>query len=310
MKLFKFFFVLIFISFFSSFSNAEIKNEIIATVGNKAVTTLDLIHEVKMLLIINKQPYTDERKAELQSMAMKSIVRRYTQEIEIENYNYENFSEKDIENEIQKICSNLNITKKNLKLIFEKSGVNFSKLIEKIKVDLRWNGLMFEIYKNRLTINMEEINRQLKSIEKKDTVSEYLLSELLLEPVKKDELEKKIKEVKEKIQTEGFEKVTINYSISNTSLNGGDLGWISSNMLSEKFKKVIENTKVGSISDPIFLQEGIMIVKVRNKRMVKNEIDLEKIKNQIVLNEKTKKLNVFASSHYNSLKRSILVTYN
>ena len=167
MKLFKFFFVLIFISFFSSFSNAEIKNEIIATVGNKAVTTLDLIHEVKMLLIINKQPYTDERKAELQSMAMKSIVRRYTQEIEIENYNYENFSEKDIENEIQKICSNLNITKKNLKLIFEKSGVNFSKLIEKIKVDLRWNGLMFEIYKNRLTINMEEINRQLKSIEKK-----------------------------------------------------------------------------------------------------------------------------------------------
>ena len=53
-----------------------------------------------------------------------------------------------------------------------------------------------------------------------------------------------------------------------------------------------------------------MIVKVRNKRMVKNEIDLEKIKNQIVLNEKTKKLNVFASSHYNSLKRSILVTYN
>ena len=310
MRLFKFSFILIYIVFFSSLSNAEIKNEIIATVGYKAVTTLDLIDEVKMLLIINKQAYTDDRKNELRSVAMKSIVRRYTQEIEIENYNYDYFNEKDIEKEIQKICVLLNITKENLKLIFEKSNVNFSKLVEKIKVDLKWNGLMFEIYKNRLTINMEEINEKLKSIETEDTVNEYLLSELLLEPLKKDEIKKKIKEVKEKIQTEGFEKVAINYSISNTSLNGGDLGWVSSNILSQKFKELIERTNVGSITDPIFLQEGIMIVKVRDKRIIKNEVDLEKIKNQLVSSEKTKKLNVFASSHYNNLKRTILITYN
>jgi len=125
MRLFKFSFILIYIVFFSSLSNSEIKNEIIATVGDKAVTTLDLVDEVKMLLIINKQAYTDDRKKELQSVAMKSIVRRYTQEIEIENYNYDYFSEKDIEKEIQKICAGLNVTKEKLKLIFEKSNVNF-----------------------------------------------------------------------------------------------------------------------------------------------------------------------------------------
>ena len=39
----------------------------------------------------------------------------------------------------------------------------------------------------------------------------------------------------------------MNLSISNTALEGGDLGWISENAITKKFKSKIINTPVGSV---------------------------------------------------------------
>ena len=58
-------------------------------------------------------------------------------------------------------------------------------------------------------------------------------------------------------------------SISETSFRGGDLGWVSENAISKKFKSQIINTPVGNISQPIILPEGILFFKVRDKKKSK-----------------------------------------
>ena len=195
------------------------------------------------------------------------------------------------------------------KSVFIANGIDFSNIVNKIRTELLWNGLVFELYKDRLSINIDEIDEQLKNFKGKKEIKEYLLSEIVIKSVSKENIESKIEEVKNKIKTEGFEKVAINLSISETATKGGDLGWVIESIISEDVKSQIIKTPVGDIAEPIVLPAGILFLKVRDKRTTNKFADLEETKNKLINVEKTKILNMHSLSHYDKLRRSISIKY-
>jgi len=196
-----------------------------------------------------------------------------------------------------------------LKGVFETNKINFEKITNQLKTELQWNGLIFKLYSGRLQINIDEIDEKLKLIQDKKEIEEYLISEIIVRPSSTEKVELQIKKIKERIKNDGFENAAIDLSISESALKGGDLGWVNENVISEEFKSKITSTAVGDISDPIFLPEGIVLFKVRDKRKLENILNLEDAKNQIVHAEKTKILNMHSLSHYDNLKRSISIDY-
>ena len=90
-------------------------------------------------------------------------------------------------------------------------------------------------------------------------------------------------------------------------MKGGDLGWISENIISEKIKSKLMETTIGKLSSPIILQDGILIFKVRDKRKIDKNVSLEEIKNQLINAEKSKILNMHSMSHYDKARRSISI---
>jgi len=286
-----------------------IKDSLFATVGNKAITQSDIINEIKIILILTGQSFTEDIKEQLQSGAIQSIIKRNIKKIEIEKYNSLTFNQPDVDKELKKLAGNLYMDLDTFENTFIANGIPFSNVIDQIQIELLWNSLIFELYKDRLVISLDEISEQLKSIQNKKEIEEYLISEIIIKPVPKDKLESTIKEIKNKIKIEGFEKVAMNLSISETALQGGDLDWISENAISEKFKSKIINTPVGNISEPILLPEGILFFKVRDKRKLKKIVNLEDAKNQLVKVEKTKILRMHSLSHYKNLRKSITINY-
>ena len=149
----------------------------------------------------------------------------------------------------------------------------------------------------------------LKLIHNKKKVEEYLISEILINNVEKDKLESEIEKLKSRIKIEGFENVAKNLSISKSGISGGDLGWISENIVSDKVKSILVNTSVGTLSDPIQIAQGILIFKVRDKRETSTNLSLEDMKNQLVNDEKTKILNMHSISHYDKVRRSVSIKF-
>ncbi len=286
-----------------------IKDSLFATVGNKAITQSDIINEIKIILILTGQSFTEDIKEQLQSGAIQSIIKRNIKKIEIEKYNSLTFNQPDVDKELKKLAGNLYMDLDTFENTFIANGIPFSNVIDQIQIELLWNSLIFELYKDRLVISLDEISEQLKSIQNKKEIEEYLISEIIIKPVPKDKLESTIKEIKNKIKIEGFKKVAMNLSISETALQGGDLDWVSENAISEKFKSKIINTPVGNISEPILLPEGILFFKVRDKRKLKKFVNLEDAKNQLVNAEKTKILRMHSLSHYENLRKSITINY-
>ena len=105
----------------------------------------------------------------------------------------------------------------------------------------------------------------------------------------------------------GFEVAASKYSISDTSMNGGKIGWIKNNNLNEKLKKQISNLDVGQISKPIEIPNGNLLIKLNQKRELENKIDLDlEIKKQINF-EQNRQLNSFSLNFYKKLKQNSII---
>ncbi len=295
--------------FASSNLHGEIKDGLFATVGNKAITESDIVKEIKTILILSDQPYSIEKREVLQSVAVRETVKRNIKKIEIAKYNNISYNESDLSRELIFIAEKANADIETLKIKFSQNGINFSDVIENIKTELKWNSLIYQLYNKRLNINLDEVEEQLKNLSDKKNVNEYLISEIIIKPVSKDELNLEISKINDEIKNYGFEKVAMEKSISDSSINGGDLGWISENLISDEFISKIINTKIGEISDPVLLPEGIVLFKVRDKKTSEKVVNLEDARRQIINSEKKKILNMYSLSHYDTLRRTIAINY-
>ena len=300
--------MLITISFVNN-TYAEIKDSLFATVGQKAITESDIIREIKTILILSDQVYTKDKKPQLQSLAVKETIKRNIKQIEVEKYDALTFNKIDLDNQINQISINLNTDIETLKKRFENNGIKFSYLVENIKTELLWNSLVYALFNDRLNVNQKEIEEQIEMIKTKKTIDEYLISEIIIKPNQDKDIDSEIKDIIEKIKIEGFEKVAMNLSVSDTAVKGGDLGWIDENVISKQFKSKILNTAVGKVSEAIILNEGILFFKVKNKRSKENIINIDDVREKLITSEKQKILNMYSLSHYENIKRQITINY-
>ena len=293
--------------FYLTHSNAVIKDGLFATVGNKAVTQSDIMDEIKIILILSAQSFSEDKRAQLERMAIQSTIRRHVKEIEIEKFPTLTFNPTDLENRLKEIADRINISVDELEIRCTVNEIDFSMITDQIKIELLWNSLIYEMYKDRLTINQKEIDEQLSLMDK--DMYEYLLSEIIIKSSANNNIETEVKDLKKKIENEGFEDAAINSSISDTAIRGGDLGWIAENTIINRFKSQIINTQVGNISEPILIEGNILIYKVRGKRKIKISENYEDKKKQLINIEKNKILNMHSASHLENLKRNITINY-
>ena len=311
MKKIKYIFFLIFFLLIKLESaNTEINDGLFMTIGNKPITKSDIVDEIKIILILNNESYSDEKRDKLHELAVKSTVKRTVKQIELERHDFFRFNQEDLEMELSKLASNIFIDIDTLKNICESNELDFSKIEEQVKTELHWNSLIFEIYKHNLNINQSEIEDKLKSAQNEKTLDEYLISEIVIKKKETEELNLQVENIKSKIQNEGFENVAKELSLSESGIRGGDLGWISESIISEKIKSVLIKTPVGSLSESILLPDNnILIFKLREKRKVEKNISIEQIKNQLINAEKTKILNMYSMSHFDKVLRSISIKF-
>ena len=184
-KLKKIIFILIVSFLFTNKVSAVIKDSIFATVGNKVVARSDIINEIKIILILNGTSYSEEIKEQLDNSAIKSIIKRTIKKIEIEKHDFLKFKPEDIDVELKRKASNLDMDLDTLKQILIANGIDLSIITDNIATDLLWNSLIFLLYKDRLSININEIEDQLQMIDQNEEVNEYLISEIIIKPITK-----------------------------------------------------------------------------------------------------------------------------
>ena len=302
--------LLIIIFFNSDHVLSKINNKIIANVGNQIITDLDIEDEIKTMLILNQKKFSQENINQVKNMAMNALIKRSIKKNEILKYKVEDYDEKELNNYLIQVSKKLNTDIEGLKNILESNLINYEIFIDKYKTELKWNNLIYSLYKNQLNINTVDIENELKkSLENKIEIVEYELSEIEVLFNQKD-LNKNLEEIYETIKNSDFKTAVKKYSISPSSENDGKMGKLNEKSLSKVYLNELKKLNIGEITNPIRSGESVVILKIDNIKKIGNEeLDLEKIKKKIVLRKRDEKLNLFSRSHLSSVENSILVKF-
>ena len=297
------------IFFLFQFSNvfSKISNSIVITVGNLPITYLDLVKEMRLIAIVSNNKIENSNKEQIKNIAAKSLIKRKIKEIEIEKYSIKNYNKNDLKKLISQTSINLGTNEDGLKKIMNLNNLDFKYLEHKYEVDLKWNSLIFELYKNKVVLNMGEVEEILNNTVK-NTVSrkDFLLSEIEIN-LPNNEMQLVIKKIMGNIEMEGFENTAKKYSISQTAERGGSLGWINEKKLSGKILENIKNLKTNEVGKPIILENSIVFLKKMGEKVY--EKDVKKLKDNIIKIEKEKKLKMFSNSHYSNLERVTQINF-
>ena len=307
----KIFFALIFL-LQSQTLFADISNKIVLTVGSLPITLYDLKQEVKLLSILNPGQLENQSIEDLQSLGIESLTIKKIKEQEIKKNKLDNTEDEEfIEYEISRVLKSLNMDKPALERVFAENQLEISDLKNHISIEIKWNRLVYGMYQNKIKIDEKSVNKKVEEYSvKENSYDEYFLSEIIV-PVSDSQNPNDVyQKVKSRLFSEKFENVAREISISQTRDAGGEVGWVNEKTIAEIVIKKIKDLNVGEITSPILIPEGIMIIKLNNKREIKNEINKDQLKRKIILNERDKMLTTYSKMYLNKLKSNTMIEIN
>ena len=157
-----------------------------------------------------------------------------------------------------------------------------------------------------MKINKDELRlRIINNFKNKKKKYDYNLSEIVFTGNSENNIEDLIDKINESIETIGFENSANIFSISNTSKNGGLIGWISELQISDKINQNIKNLEIDSFTKPIKMSGGYIIIKVNDKKIFKEEINIDDQLNNVISQETNRQLNNFSIIFYKKLKKNL-----
>ena len=170
---------LIIISILILFSNfiflnlqSQINNIIIVKVGESLITSLDVENEIITNLIIKKQEINQASVNNSKKYAIKNLINKSIKKNEINRYEITDYNKQDLKNYVQNIAKELNTDSRGLKNIFKQSNIDYETFLENHKIELLWNTLIFQYYKNQTNINTVDLENEIEKIKYNKTEEE------------------------------------------------------------------------------------------------------------------------------------------
>ena len=281
------------------------ENKILVKVNNEIITTVDVLNEIKFLSFTNIAFEKIEKKQQIQ-IAKDSLIKEKIKLIELIKFKKNlNLEDKIFEEVAKNYFIDQNIQNWNEYSIFLKNNnLDIQFIKEKISIDTFWKGLIYEKFHKNVKI---DINQVKKDILIKEKQNEYFLSEIVFSLNKDERLNQKLKKITDLIKNKNFAEAAFNFSISDTTKNGGKLGWIKENVLNSKIKKELKNIDIGEYTNPIVIPGGFLILKIEDIREIKRDLDIEKETKKVINKKTNNQLNRLSNIYLNKLRLNIQI---
>ena len=298
---------LVVIFFFNhSFLNA--KNSIAIKVDGSIITDFDIKKEINYLKILNpKINQLDDK--QLVVISQNSLINEIIKKKEISKYRDINLENKFLNKKINEFFSKLDL--QNIEQLKKKLNENktysLEELKQKINIELYWNDFIFFKFQNQIKINENELIKKINDYD--IDREEWLLAEIVFRKKINENLEDKIKKIKLDIEKFGFENAANIHSISESSKNGGNLGWIQKDSLSTVLFKELEMINQNNYTNPIKMGNNYIFILKKDMRVNKIVLNKEEELQKLIQLETNLQLNRFSRIYFDKVKINYLIDY-
>ena len=241
-------------------SKAELTNKVIMSVGNEIITNYDMARELKYLNVITVGQLKNLEAQEAKDMVTNSLIKDKIKINVLSNYDNIIIKDELIEDQIKRTFRRFGFNNiEDFKRYLEIENYNFEEFKKKVLLELQWNQLVYQFYKNQIVINKEKIDKKINVIiSEQEKKKEYLIYEIFIEDAK----------IKKS--------------------NGKDeKALIEDNIVVEEEDKVVVDEKVGIIikAESASYDNKVNIVKIIDTKNPEKKVIDSKTNNQITIDD-------------------------
>ena len=200
-------------------------------------------------------------------------------------------------------------SEKEFEKYLNKFDIGLDLIKKKLSIEANWNKLIYEKFKNQLSVDEEKIKEKLKKDieDQKYSNYEYDLSQIVFDLKMNENFDEKYKLILQSVKEQGFKNTSNLYSISENAKIGGRIGWINKTQLSKQILNEIEKIDVGQITKPVQVSGGFLLLKINNKREKKINIKFKDELNKLINIEKNNQYNQFSTIYFNKIKQNTFI---
>ena len=298
----------IFFVFFFLFNNSnylkskEIK--ILTKIGDQIITNIDIENEYKYLISLNND-YKKLEKEKIFNFAKSSILREKIKETELQNYFELGVQDTFLNDKIGELYKSLGFSdSKKFQEYLNQFDLRIEDVAKKIEIELKWNKLIYDKYKDQIVINEEILKKKIIDASKNKNL--YNLSELIFSYKTEKKNKEKLAEILKNIEEVGFENTVLIFSEAETRKNSGNIGWINELSLSKAILEKLKKIDVSEITEPIQIQNAILILKLNDKKKADiSSINLNEELRKLIKFETNKQLNTFSMIYFEKVKNKL-----
>ena len=300
-------FIIFLLVFFVNF-NVQADIKIKFKVGEDIITNIDILKE-KNYLIFFRPDLSKLNEKDIIKISENSLIRELIKKKELDKIFKDTNNQEFIDNLKKNLFLRYNVQDEGqFKSLLTKNNIRFEDLLTKVKYEGLWNELIYMKYNNSVKIDKEKTRKELILKISNKKKYEYNLSEILFDIDKNEKLISKHAKIINTIREKDFKTAASKYSISSSSDIGGELGWIKETMLSNNLNKILGNMKKNQITKPIKYPNGYLLLKINDKKEMKEVVDIEKELNDLISYERDKQLNQFSLLYYKKLKQNTKIS--
>lgn len=180
-------------------------------------------------------------------------------------------SDADVDNALNRVAQQNNMSLPQLRRVLEADDIDFEEFRREIRNEIITSRLQQRVVNSMDEISETEIDIALASDQFGG--QEYLLSQIVVQvppsasPEQVREAQSRVEEIYQQLE-DGmtFSAAAISFSQGPDALEGGDLGWRSTNAMPRSFAEAIEGSEPDTVTEPLRTQNGFVILKVRDVR--------------------------------------------
>ncbi len=267
-------------------------------INNQIITNIDVKNEKNYLLALNPN-LRNLSEENINQYAIDSLVNEKVKKIEIEKKFEIIENNIMIDKILSDLYSGLGISSKDeFEQHLKSFDIDLGIVKNKISIEIAWNDYIFKKFNNSVLIDEDKIKKKIIKLSENNFVDSFLLSEIIFTVNENENLDEKLKKIRDSISQIGFSETAKIYSVSESKKNGGKIGWVYKSQLSNKISEKVENIDIDEVSEPITTPGGFILLQLNEKKNQLIEIDEEEQFKRAIKFEENRQLKMYSTLHY------------
>lgn len=218
------------------------------------------------------------------------LERRIMQELQVQaaEQNGVTVTESDVEQAMQRMAQQNNLTVPQLRQSVEQDGYSFASFRETMRKQLIIERMQQRIKDRQVDVTKSEIDIQLDKQPLNER--EYRLANILVgvpdsaSPSEVEEAQARVERIYRELRGGAdFQQMAIAESDSQNALQGGDIGWRRPEQISPQFADLLSGLEAGQVSRPVRAPGGFYLIKLVEERNAQPMIVPEKRARHILI---------------------------